>query len=226
MTIASISQPIGDMLIRKNLVNSFAGYYNEPDVSPYAGSLTQNNPALVDGILYVKGIVQLLGPYFAPDHQTSVGLDLGGTYTVTYIDLYGWVDWHAPAPRSWNSVGNQVMVLSSLTNGSFVVVQTFTNPPILIDLPYPNGLMTRLIFSTPPVCNWIKIVAPYNYGLYCNTGGWPFVPSEIVVSLTSVLSVSQPIKNDRLRRSTGYTGSGEVTSISQPIKDTRLRRQI
>jgi hypothetical protein len=42
--------------------------------------------------------------------------------------------------------------------------------------------------------------------------------------LFGALSVSQSIKETRLRRATSYTGSGEIVSVSQPINDVRLRR--
>ena len=215
--IASVSQLIRDTIkLRKSTMGTVCGWWNYTnDISPYAsafdltgapydgGWLTDNNITL--------GVISLLGPNYVDSLRASFGVAMSMATTVNYIDLYCNIHPNVQPPRNYYTGGfydgsDQLMVLTSMTNGDFVEAQTFTKPALIIDLTL--YFMIRLTLSTPVSCRWVKIVAPRAYGLVFSggiTGGFHADPTEIKINggALSTLSISQPIGQIiNLRRNT------------------------
>jgi hypothetical protein len=169
----------------------------------------------------------LLGPNYGNSLRNSFGVDMGGTATIYFIDVYGNLHSNVTYPLTWVSGSNQVRVLTSMTNGSFVEAQTFTDPTIVVDS-WPYYYAFRLTLSTPIQCRWVKIVAPTGYGLYANSGygGYPYNPTEIMINgnatQSTSLNVSQPIGD--IIRFRNEIHNPSVESVSQLIKNMSLRR--
>lgn len=149
------------------------GLYKSIDRYPETATLT-SLPALVDGLTCVG-----VNAYWT--NYRSLGIDLGGTGTIEWIQIHGRRADETP-PTSWYTNANQFSVYKSDNNIDWTLVQDYTMQAEDINHVSGSCAWFVLVFTEAHTARYFKVVATGGNGGAWNADGGSIDVCEMVAA--------------------------------------------